>query len=69
MAKADVYQVRESFVGNLDGAEVEYHRGEIVAATDPAIRKWPAAFVPLVVRGHVPQVEQATAGPGEKRGS
>jgi len=69
MAKADFYTVRESFVGTFDGAPVEFYKGEVVAGSDSAVRKWPDSFVPLVVRGHTPGVEAATAAPGEKRGA
>lgn len=69
MAKATYYTVRESFVGSLDGEGVEYHKGEVVDADDPAVRLWPGYFEPLVIRRHRPDIEQATAGPGEKRGA
>jgi hypothetical protein len=69
MAKAEFYLVTESFVGALDGQEVEYHVGEVVGPTDPALRKWPKMFGPLVTRALRPDVEQATAAPGEKRGA
>jgi hypothetical protein len=68
MAKATYYTVRESFIGNLDGEEVEYHRGEVVDADDPAVGRWRIHFEPLVVRQYRHRVEQATAAPGEKRG-
>jgi hypothetical protein len=61
------YTVSDTIVGTLDGAEVEYHMGEVVEADDPAVKKWPSHFVPLVVRAHRSKVEQATASPGEKR--
>jgi hypothetical protein len=56
----------------LAGDGVEYHLGEVVEADDPAIKKWPAHFGPLIVREHygakkATPVEQATAAPGEKR--
>jgi hypothetical protein len=69
MAKTAYYQVRESFVGTSDGEPVEYYKGEVIAADDPALKRWPESFVPLVVRGQPPEVEQATAAPGEKRGA
>ena len=69
MAKADFYTVRASFVGTFDGEPVEFHKGEVVVAGDPALRKWPDSFEPLVVRTYRPEVEQATAAPGEKRGA
>ena len=68
MAKAAFYTVLESFIATLDGDEVEYHKGEVVDGEDPAFRKWPHQFTPLVVRRYRQQVEQATAAPGEKRG-
>jgi hypothetical protein len=66
--KAAYYTVIESFVGTVDGRDVEYHRGEVVDADDPGFRKHPTHFAPLVVREHRGSVEQATAAPGEKRG-
>jgi hypothetical protein len=66
--KAAFYTVKESLVGTIDGEELEYHKGEVVNADDPAVRKWPMHFEPLVVRGYRRSIEQATAAPGEKRG-
>jgi len=67
MAKASHYMVRDSFIGRLKkGVEVEYHKGEVVDASDGALKKWPQNFEELVVRGGN-AVEQATAAPGEKR--
>jgi len=69
---ADFYTVTTSFVGTLGGHEVEYHEGEVVSADDPAVRKMPLHFAPLIVREHAGHrarsVEQATAAPGERRG-
>jgi hypothetical protein len=71
MAKAAFYTVKESFVGNLGGREVEYHKGEVVDGDDPAVKKMPNHFEEHIVRGHaehqVVRVEQATAAPGEQR--
>lgn len=68
MAAPTHYTVTDSFVGHLNGAEVEYHAGEVVPADDPAIKKMPNHFAPLVLRaGTVRAVEQATSAPGEKR--
>ena len=67
--KAAYYTVSASFIGTLDGDEVEYQKGEVIGADDPALHKWPAHFVPLIVRSHRRgEVERATAAPGEKRG-
>jgi hypothetical protein len=65
MAKAPL-RVLESFVGSLNGVEVEYHSGELVDADDPAVAKWPHLFAELQVT-HRRSVEQATAAPGEQR--
>ena len=70
MARPVFYQVRETFLGTLDdGTAVEFHKGEAVDPDDPAVRKWGENFVPLVTRSIRPDVEQATAAPGEKRGA
>lgn len=69
MARATYYQVRESFVGSFDGEPVEFYKGEVLEADDPALKRWPENFVPLAVRTSRPAVEQATAAPGEKRGA
>jgi len=68
MAKADIYMVIADFVTTIDGDEVEYHKGEVVEADDPAVKLLPMYFGPLVFRHRRPLIEQATAGPGEKRG-
>ena len=68
-SKPMYYTVTESLIGTLDGVDVEYHKGEVVDADDPAVRKWPHHFGPLEVRSTGPRVEQATAAPGEKRGA
>ena len=65
--KAAFYTVRESFIGNLRGQEVEYHKGETVEPDDPALKRAPLHFEPLIIRAR--SVEQATAAPGEKRGA
>lgn len=68
--KAAYYTVSESFIGALDGDEVEYQKGEVVGPDDPGLRKWPHNFIPLVVRPHRRgEIERATAAPGEKRGA
>ena len=67
-SKPHYYTVKTSFLGAVDGGAVEYHRGEVVDADDPALKRWPEYFEPLVVRTHLGgKVEQATAAPGEKR--
>jgi hypothetical protein len=56
-----------SFVGSLKGRLVEVHEGEVLPADDPIARHWSAFFKEpaATARG----IEQATAAPGETRGS
>jgi hypothetical protein len=61
MAEQTHYTVTHSFATGSG----DYQEGEVVLASDPALKKWPMFFAPLVVRGA--HVEQATAAPGEKR--
>lgn len=70
MAKAAYYTVSTSFLGAVDGDGIEFHKGEVIDGDDPALKRWPEYFEPLVVREHLggrKTVEQATAAPGEKR--
>lgn len=67
--KVAYYTVATSFLGAVDGDSIEYHKGEVIDSDDPALKRWPEYFQPLVVREHLGgRVEQATAAPGEKRG-
>lgn len=63
-AKVAYYTVHTSFLGALEGDAVEYHKGEVVDGDDPAVKRWPDYFEPLVVRERLQtrKVEQA----GEK---
>lgn len=56
----------ESFVGTVDGEERMFRQGDLVRATDSAVKKWPKLFGPARYHNE-PRVEQATAAPGEKR--
>jgi hypothetical protein len=70
MAKADYYQVLQAFSTTIDGRVEDYQQGEVVDATDPAFKKAPHLFGPLVIRGQAappPVVEHASAAPGEQR--
>ena len=71
MAKATApaaYVVLESFaVGHTT-----YGKGEVLSPDHPAVKTWPTKFGPLTFsheRAAEPVIEQATAGPGEKRGA
>jgi hypothetical protein len=61
--------VKETFIAYDGNGAEEYHKGEIADADHPAVRKYPMYFEPMVARHQAkPEVEQATAAPGEKRG-
>jgi hypothetical protein len=67
-----VLQARTSFTATIDGVQVAFHKGDLVDADHPAVKKWPQSFGPLKVQHRSPKggrIEQATAAPGEKRGS
>lgn len=68
MAKTDSppLVVLQSFVGKVDGADIQFRQGESIEPSHPAVKKWPHFFGPSNVRHD--HVEQATAAPGEKRG-
>ena len=59
----------QSFVGRLGDADVIFNTGDQVAASNPAVKKWPHLFGPAARGDTVPAIEQATAAPGEKRGA
>jgi len=67
--KPAFYMALVALNGSLDGEDVEIAKGTVVDAQDPALKKWPDSFGPLVTRRNQPEVEQATAAPGEKRGA
>ena len=66
-AAAELVSVLESFIGHDGKEERTFRIGDLVAANDPAVKKWPHLFGPIehINRG----IEQATAAPGEKRGA
>lgn len=66
-APEGIYEVAVAFSGPM-GAFI---KGQLYRASDPVVVKYPQFFRPMVIRSTVkaPAVEQATAGPGEKRGA
>jgi len=68
MAQTTILVVRESFVGRVGKDEYDFHKGELIESSHPAVAKWPAAFDAPTLRYPVRGgVEQATRAPGEKR--
>lgn len=62
-------QAREASTGSIDGAPFVLARGEILAVDHPIVLAYPDFFGPLEPARQRPEVEQTTAGPGEKRGA
>lgn len=60
--------VIESFVGRVGSEDRYFRAGDLIRATDPAVKKWPDHFRE-VRYANEPVIEQATAAPGEKRGA
>jgi hypothetical protein len=59
---------REACTFDHDGEPVVLSPNEIFNADDPLVRARPNLFKPLEASRQRPEVEQATAAPGEKRG-
>lgn len=70
-AEPRIVRALASFVGAVGGADIDIRAGDLFAGDDPVVKKWPDSFGPVVVRVSAPgpRIEQATAGPGEKRGA
>jgi len=56
------YVVLESFGTEIDGVPVTYRKGEPVHPDDPAVKRWPKAFGPLLF----PHAHPARRGFAEK---
>jgi hypothetical protein len=64
--RAEHVEVTESFSGAIDGVPFTANRGSIYAGDEKIVEEYPDFFRP--VSRNRPEVEQATAAPGEKRG-
>jgi len=73
MAKAgepNIVRAIESFAGAIGKDQYYIVKGETFEADHPAVRKWPQFFGPVLLRYPMqPEIEQATAAPGQKRGA
>jgi hypothetical protein len=67
--KADYYRVKTSFGVAVDGEQITVHAGEIVPADSKLIKQVGLEHFEEVSSFGRWDVEQATAAPGEKRGS
>lgn len=70
--KADYYRAKEGFGAMQDGEMIHVAAGEFVRAGHPILKRREELFEPVTSFGRFdvdpPEVEQATAAPGEKRG-
>ena len=77
--KAKYYRATAGFVAVIDGDQVAVPAGELVRAGHPILKRREDLFEPVTSFGRFdvdradeepePEVEQATAAPGEKRGT
>jgi hypothetical protein len=65
--QADIYVAKVAFFAEVDGEQVAVAAGERVRAGHPLRDAQGGYFEPIDTPVHY-EVEQATAGPGEKRG-
>jgi hypothetical protein len=68
-AEPQIVRALTSFVGGLGKVLIQVPEGQNWAADDPFVKKYPEFFGPLTFQRSTPRIEQATAGPGEKRGA
>lgn len=61
-------RAKEPATGTFEGEPFVVSPSEIFASDHPLVRAYPHLFVPLEESRERPEVEQATAAPGEKRG-
>ena len=64
---AQHYQPKQAAAGNYKGRDFILNPNFIYAADDELVREYPDLFKPIEPTRARPQVEQATAAPGEQR--
>jgi len=70
MAKPQYYRAKEGFGTIFEGEQIHVAAGELVRAGHPILKRREDLFEPVENFGRFdvrPEVEQATAAPGEKR--
>ncbi len=67
MASTEPLIVLASFVGKVGDEERIFREGELIHATDPAVKKWPEFFGAPRFPHEQRMIEQATRAPGERR--
>jgi hypothetical protein len=58
---------KDAFSGDTEDGPVTLTPNHILRADDPLVKRWPHHFVPVEPTRMRPDVEQATAAPGEVR--
>jgi hypothetical protein len=69
--KPEYYKAKEGFVTQFKGEQISVAAGELVIAGHPLLKGRAELFEPASSLGRFterPEVEEATAAPGEKRG-
>ena len=64
---AKLYQARESFVAPVDGVDYSFTPQTLVEEGHPVLEAYRELFIPVRVHFPAPEVEAASAAPGEKR--
>jgi hypothetical protein len=62
-----IYQPMHAFVAAVDGVDYSFTPQTLVEEGHPILRAYPELFVPVHVHLRAPDVEAASAAPGEKR--
>ncbi len=58
-----------TFRANVNGWSEQFNDGETIVDEDhPAVKEYPERFIPVKEKKARPEVEEATAAPGHKRG-
>jgi hypothetical protein len=67
-----IVRVKDSFSAQDDKGNIyTYHKGDLLKGDEPVlkVKGWEGLFEPVEDQFRAPEVEQATAAPGEKRGA
>jgi hypothetical protein len=69
--ESEIFVAKTSFACEVDGERLFINQGERVRSGHPLLKNQGAYFEPADTTVHfdMPDVEQATAAPGEKRGA
>ncbi|HSE44694.1 MAG TPA: hypothetical protein VLA89_05130 [Gemmatimonadales bacterium] len=62
-----IYQPNQSFVAAVDGVEYSFTPQTLVEEGHPILRAYPELFQEVHIHLRAPQVEDASASPGETR--